>query len=335
MRNRLAGLVLLICSWLAASPAGFVIRVEGERIIINRGMMDSVKVCDRVVVMRAGKTVAELRVEDVNQRESKTVIAQQFSSEPVLAGDALSLTAPSTGTEVGPTRPKVLTPVTLSGEEARQTYEELLRGRVESKEFVQQWSGKAGNPKPALGDVESIVVLNSLIDAAQGAWWGPVDLLLHSANQAAANRYYRDHLSRDFAARIEIEIVRWDQELLDAYCRMQAAQNGVRSAEELNALRNQMIREKGLDQNDVFQVRIRNSGELNVELSPFHWHMFTSAPGGKRVAATRYDPVLDRKLSPKQEVMGYITFPRVPERDGLTVYLEDIYGDQGEFSFSR
>lgn len=325
---------MLLSSWLMASPAGFVIRVEGERIIINRGLMDSVKVGDRFVVMRAGKSVAELQIEDVGQRESKAVVAQQLSSEPVLAGDALSLSAP-TAPEAGPGRPKVLTPVSLSGEEARQTYEGLLSGRVQSKEFVQQWSGKAGNPKAPLQDMEGIVVLNSLIDAAQGAWWGPVDLLLQSANQAAANRYYRDHLSRDFAARVEIEVVRWDQELLDAYCRLQAAQNGVRSAEELNALRNQMMREKGLDQNDVFQVRIRNTGELNVELSPFHWHMFTSAPGGKRVAATRYDPILDRKLNPKQEVMGYITFPRVPERDDLTVYLEDIYGDQGEFSFSR
>ncbi len=334
MRYRMMGVALLLGGWLLASPAGFVIRVEGERIIINRGMMDSVKPGDRFVVMRAGKSVAELQVEDVGQRESKAVIAQQFSGEPVLAGDALSLSAPTTS-EVVPNKPKALTPVSISGEEARQHYEDLLRGRVHSKEFVQQWSGKAGNPKPPLQDVESIVVLNSLIDVAYGAWWGPVDLLLQSANQAAANRYYRDHLSRDFAARIEIEVVHWDQELLEAYCRFQAAQNGVRSVEELNTLRNQMMREKGLDQNDVFQVRIRNSGELNVELSPFHWHMFTSAPNGKRVAATRYDPILDRKLTPKQEVMGYVTFPRVPDRDELTVYLEDIYGDQGEFSFSR
>jgi len=341
MRKKICLTVLNLAAWCGlalAAPAGFVVRVEGSRIVINRGQMDSVKVGDRFVVMRQGRNIAELVVQNVNTQESHAVVSQLYSQESVLAGDALSLSGDtSTPVQAGTASsgPKPLTPNQLTMEQTRQEYEELLKSRTQSQEFSQKWSGKSDGYSD-FNDLTLSTTLDSLgYSIWAGGWWGPTDLLLRTANQALMNQHLRDHMMKDYVARLEIEVVQWDSTLLEAYCKMQAAQQGLRSLEELNALRSQMTREKGLDSQDVFQVRIKNIGELNVEMSPFHWHMFLNAPGEKRVIATRYDQVLDRKLGPKQEVVGYISFPKVADREEMKVFLEDVYGDKGEFTFSR
>lgn len=318
-----------------AAPSGFVIRVEGDRVVLNRGGMDSVKVGDRFMVMRQGRSLAEVVVESVNVQDSRAVIAQLFSQEPVLAGDALSLNlTPTTPGVTGEATPpgRTLTPISLPMQQTQEAYEELLRSRTHSREFTQKWSGRYGHMKD-FDELSMAMVLDgigySLLPG--GGWYGPVDMLLRTANQALMTNSLHDRMMRDYAARIQIEVVRWDMDLLEAYCKMQAAMSGISSAEEYGALRNQMIRDKALDQNDVFQVRITNIGDLNVEMAPFHWHMFLSAPGDGRVVSSRYDQVLDRKLQPKQEVLGFIYFPKVPNREGMTVYLVDIYGDEADF----
>jgi hypothetical protein len=341
MRKLLSSWILglaLSCGLAEAAPAGFVVRVEGPRIVINRGSMDSVKVGDRFVVLRQGRNIAELVIQNVNTQESQAVVSQLYSQESVLAGDALSVSGDTGVSSLGltPKPPKALTPNQLTMEQSRQDYEQMLRSRTQSQEFSQKWSGKNDNSQSDFNDLTLGTTLDSLgYSIWAGGWWGPTDLLLRTANQALLNQHMRDSMMKDYVARLEIEVVRWDSELLDAYCKMQAAQQGMTSMEEVNALRSQLAKEKALDSNDVFQVRIKNIGELNVEMSPFHWHMFLNGPDDKRVPASRYDQVLDRKLNPKQEVVGFVSFPKVPEREELKVYLEDVYGDHGEFSFSR
>lgn len=341
MRTLRSCLALLLFTLSAlAAPAGFVVRVEGTRIVINRGLMDSVKVGDRFVVMRMGRQVAELVVQNVNQQESQATVSQLYSQEPVLAGDALTIggdVAPVANNT--PSKPKALTPLQLTQTQTQEEYQEMLKSRTQSQEFQQKWSGKTDQNTDAFNSQNGAFMLDSLAfslwTGGPGWWWNSADTLARTASQAYWSHNLREHMMRDYVARINIEVVHWDNELLESYARMQAAQQGMTSVEELNALRQQMQREKQLDKNDVFQVRMQNVGELNVEMSPFHWHMFMSAPDDKRVVATHYDQVLDRKLAAKQEVTGFITFPRVPNQDGVKVFLEDVYGDRGEFSFSR
>lgn len=320
-----------------AGPAGFIVRVEGERIVVNRGMLDNVKPGDHLTVMRQGRQIAEIEIQDAKPQESTARVLQLLGQEPVLAGDSVSLgavTPPGTPpTALSPRRQ--LTPMQLTMQETQEAYESLLGSRTYSHEFEQKWNGRNNNT-PDFNQYSLTGVLDGLgYGIFGGGWWNATDQLIRTAQMAWMNHSIHDRMTRDYVARIELEVVHWDNELLDAYARMQAAQAGMASVEEYNALKNQLMREKNLEQNDVFQVRIRNTGELNVELAPFHWHMFLSAPGDQRVVATHYDQVLDRKLSPKQEVVGYITFPKVPGREDLTVYFEDIYGDKGDVSFSR
>lgn len=324
-----------------AAPAGFIVRIEGPRIVINRGALDSVKVGDHFTVLRQGRNIAEVVVQNVGPQESQAVVSQVFGQESVLAGDALSISGappvpPTASVALNQSQGKPTTPMLFSAEETRQAYEEMLKARTQSKEFEQKWSGRAGITSD-FNEYTWAGILDGLGYAflPYGGWIGPVDTLLRTANMALLNHHLHDRMGRDYMARIEIEMVRWDNDLLEAYCRCQAAQSGMATAEEYQALRSQVIKEKGLDQNDVFQVRVRNAGELNVELAPFHWHIFLSAPEGKKVVASRYDPVLDRKLGPKQEVVGFVSFPKVADREEMTLLMEDIYGDQGEFTFSR
>jgi hypothetical protein len=332
-----------LCAWLLgtltalAAPAGFVVRVEGSRIVVNRGSLDQVQVGDHFTVVRQGRNIADLVVENVTPQECHTKVAQLYGQEQVLAGDALSGSpAANAPTQIGTKTPKATTPMQLAYEQSRQDYEQMLSSRTQKQEFQQKWSGRAG-VSDDFNEYSWTAILDGLGYAflPYGGWIGPVDMLLRSANQALMNHHLHDRMMKDYMARIEIEVVRWDESLTDAFCRMQAAQSGFTSVEEFNAMKSQMVKEKALDQNDVFQVRIRNVGELNVEMAPFHWHMFLSAPGDQKVVSARYDQVLDRKLSPNQEVVGYISFPKVADREELTVFLEDIYGDRGEFSFSR
>ena len=341
MRTKLiAFLLATLPVW--AAPAGFVVRVEGSRIVINRGLMDSVKVGDRFVVLRMGRNIAELVIQDVKQQESQAIVSQLYSQEPVLAGDALTIggeVATTAGNTTRPSTPKAVTPLQLTQQQTQEDYTEMLKSRTQSQEFQQKWLGKTDQNQSAFNTQSSLNMLDSLgfsiWAGGSGWWWNTADSLARTASQAYWSHNLREHMMRDYVARIQIEVIHWDNELLESYAKMQAAQQGMTSVEELNALRQQMQREKRLDQNDVFQVRMQNVGELNVEMSPFHWHMFLSAPDDKRVVATHYDQVLDRKLAPKQEVTGFITFPRVPNQDGMKVFLEDVYGDRGEFSFSR
>ncbi|MBS2038367.1 hypothetical protein JST97_25515 [bacterium] len=334
-------IVLLISLAAMAAPAGFVVRVEGSRIVINRGLMDSVKVGDRFVVIRMGRNIAELVVQNVNQQESQASVAQLYSQEPVLAGDALTVggeVAPQ-ATNNRPGQPKALTPLQLTMQQTSEEYQEMLKSRTQSQEFQQKWSGKTDQNQEAFNTQNGLYMADSLAfslwTGGPGWWWNSADTLIRTASQAYWSHNLREHMMRDYMARIQIEVVHWDNELLEAYCKMQAAQQGMTSVEELNALRQQMMREKQLDKNEVFQVRMQNVGELNVEMSPFHWHIFMAAPDEKRVVATHYDQVLDRKLAPKQEVTGLVTFPRVPNQDSLKLFLEDVYGDRGEFSYSK
>lgn len=337
-------LIVLLATLLAvAAPAGFVVRVEGSRIVINRGQMDSVKVGDRFVVIRMGRNIAELVVDNVKQQESQATVSQLYTQEPVLAGDALTIggeVAPQANNTVNrPGQPKALTPLQLTMQQTSEEYQEMLKSRTQSQEFQQKWSGKTDENQNAFNNGNLGYMADSLAFSlwagGSGWWWNSADTLVRTASQAYWNHNLREHMMRDYMARIEIEVVHWDNELLEAYCKMQAAQQGMTSVEELNAMRQQMMREKQLDKNEVFQVRMQNVGELNVEMSPFHWHIFMTAPDDKKVVATHYDQVLDRKLSPKQEVTGFVTFPRVPNQESLKVLLEDVYGDRGEFSFSK
>lgn len=334
LKALLIGCCTAALAW--AGTAGFVVRVEGDRVTVNRGTMDSVKVGDHLMMVRGGRPIGELVVQDVNMNESSGKVLKLFGQEPVLAGDAVSMggtLAPNVTNAAENVKSRLLTPIQVNMQESQQAYKDLLGSRTQKVEFQQKWSGRTGNT-PDLNQYTTSGALDALgYGLIGGGWWNGVDQLMRTGNMMLMNQQLHDRMSRDYAVRVELEVTRWDNDLLEAYSKMQAAQQGLGSAEEFAALKAQIAREKGLDRNDVFQVRVRNTGELNAELSPFHWHMFLSAPDNKKVVATSYDTVLDRKLTAKQEVVGYIKFPKVEGRSGTTVFFEDIYGDSQEISF--
>jgi hypothetical protein len=167
-----------------------------------------------------------------------------------------------------------------------------------------------------------------------GGFYGDPGMLLLSAGMAFTAKQQRDQMFSTVEAKVEIEATYWDMPLMERYAQYVAVTSGQTSAAAYRALRNNLVAQKGVADGEVFEVRLRNRGKTKVQLSPFHWHMFLAGPNNSRVAATRYDQVLDRALEPGEEVAGNVYFQKFPTLgDNLVVYYEDIYGDRGSEKF--
>ena len=101
---------------------------------------------------------------------------------------------------------------------------------------IAEITGKSGGERVV--SVCNSMIWGTATRSRQGAywWWNTADTLTRTASQAYWNHNMREHMMRDYVARIQIEVIHWDNELLESYCKMQAAQQGMTSVEELNAL---------------------------------------------------------------------------------------------------
>ncbi|CAN0372746.1 unnamed protein product [Phaeothamnion confervicola] len=138
-----------------------------------------------------------------------------------------------------------------------------------------------------------------------------------------------------YEVKVRTEVTLWDQELLESYGQYAALVNGFSEPNKYQDFMRNLAAQKGLNGGRVFEVRIRNIGQLKAQLSPFNWHMFMVGPNQSRVGAVRYDAPLDRLIEPGREVSGNVYFPIVPSSGSrVQVVMEDIYGARGELEFS-
>lgn len=363
MRKRLVGIGLaLLTSGLLAAPQGAVVRVQGEVVTINRGEQDKVKRGDRWFVYHDGKAAAELQVEQVGEYSSLARITKKMGPS-VTAGDLVSgggapeaASAPSIPERGGPpdeaTPPRIASanpPITSPGlakppssknvEELEERYKESFENHTQAKDFRQT----AGSPRSFNDNYPGMDMMNlySNLDllfssfGPGGTFYGDPATLLMTAGSNIAGQQARDRLYEAVDSQFQIQVTYWDENLMDAYADYVAVTEGKGSTEKMLQIKNSLFQQKGVNRNRVFEVRLRNIGRVQGQLSPFHWHMFMAGPGGSHIKPERYDNVLDRSLNPGQEVTGNVYFPNAEFEAGkMTILLEDIFGDRAQFEFS-
>jgi len=362
MRNWLVGVGLaLVTSGLLAAPQGAVVRVQGEVVTINRGEQDKVKRGDRWMVYHDGKAVAELQVEQVGEYSSLARITQKLGAAPA-AGDLVSSGSPTDAPVVitpargGPpddetAPPRIASanpPITSPGlataprsqnlQELEERYKEMFESRTQSKDFRQT----AGSPRSHNDNYPGMDLMNlySNLDllfssfGPGGTFYGDPATLILTAGSNIAGSQARDRLYEAVDSQFQIQVTYWDEKLMDAYADYVAVTEGKGSPDKMVQIKNSLFQQKGVNRNRVFEVRMRNIGRVQGQLSPFHWHIFMAGPGGSHIKPERYDNVLDRSLNPGQEVTGNVYFPNAEFEGGMTILLEDIFGDRAQFEFS-
>ena len=328
---------LLLCATAWAGPVGSVQKVEGATVTFSALGNEGLKVGDRLKVTRNGQEVAEVEIQQVAGGSIKSRVVQVFANEGPVAGDSLIAPTP-TGTG-GPTASRGAN-ASLNGlslEAAEQRYRERFERATERHEFrqVPVTSRNMDDTLPGYNAMDIYMAADLLGSSfGPGGFYGDPTLLMMSAYSAIVAKQERDRLYDSVDVQVQIEVTHWDEPLLESYVQYAALSGGQTAPDQYNALRNSIFAQKGVSTNQVFEVRLKNTGQLKAQLSPFHWHIFMAGPNNSRVGATRYDQVLDRQLTSGQEVSGNVYFPKVPGTGKLLVLLEDIYGDRGTLEFS-
>lgn len=309
---------------------GMITRVESAQVVINMGLNWHVVPNTEFYIYRIAQPIGKIKVIQVDEYSS---IAAITTIEPGLllqVGDVVSDTPyvqppPQTIEKKKP--PQKL-------EDAQKTYDKILKDRTKDSVFK---IASTGSIKIPFNEV-----LNLLSSSGITSYGGNPELnpfyVVNLASQAYNQYSYTKSQSK--GNRVVIEVVYWDNELLDAYADYYAYKEAKTSPEEKIQIRNNLIMEKGVDKFIVFHVKIKNEGPGVVQAAPLNWHMYLLNSAGARVKADKYDEVLDKALNPNTETEGYIYFPKtdvqgksIIEPNQVKVVFEDIIGQSGELNW--
>ncbi len=345
-------MLLIVPTW--AGQVGMVVKVpeDGSNILVNRGTEDDVKPGTHWYIYRDNKPIAELEVELVDTYASYTRLV---SGGGVRVGDIISDT-PFTNAP----NPKDFSPQTVAKESDVPTYEPkhdmFPSKRPDTTESINEdfdsamsrftktseFSGGNSKMRKTTANLPEIANLFTPLIGGVGAKYTGMFVVTDLANvvpqemgtNAAAKQFFK-------GCKLKIETTWWSEELAAAYADTVAFKEGKTSPEERIAMRGALIAQKGLDRYIVFHVKMTNCGTGNVQLEPFHWHMFLADADGNRVKTERYDQILDKTLAPEQVVEGNVYFLRLDSAgqditagNDITVMYEDILAERAAVKFS-
>lgn len=326
---------------MASPMQAVVLDSQDERVVINRGLEDGVRVGQTWILGGDGKTGAVIIEE-----------AREHSSSGRLHGKADVGTLAALGTEAEAksliTDVQAKEQLTAAGSQsskelraARDKYKRALSAHTESRGFVTQLAGAGANMQAAqmmnLG-VEAYNVYR-MYDLTQSIgldptgyaspWW-----IAASAVNMVGSQLTQKRMNDSQRVRLDAEVVYWDEKLVDIQTEVKAAEQGL----SLGDLMTQQVvaRQKfGVDDYTVFEVKLKNVGKLPAPIQNFKYHMFLMSNENRPIAASRVDPALDNTLQPGDEVRGMVYFPKIVAagQTHLKVVFENMFGDRGEMNF--
>ena len=347
----------ILLSLLTLAPAwsgevGMVVKTpEDGDIMVNRGTEDSVRPGTHWYIYRDRKPIAELEVQLVDTYSSYTKVV---SGGGVRVGDVVSDTkfetapkpedfapVPKANTYAAPSpeqdaRYSIFrgqSPETL--ESVNEKFRDMAAASTKSCEFTggNKQARRTTANLPQIVNIATVLpsinYLNPLVLAQSAAAVIPHEI----STNVGAKSFFK-------GCQIKVETTWWSEELTGAYADTIAFQEGKNTPQERVLMRSALIGQKGLDRYVVFHVKISNSGEGNVQIEPFHWHMFLVDSQGNRIKSERYDQILDKTLAPTQTIEGNVYFPRFDANgqdivgdQGVLITFEDILSDRAEVRF--
>lgn len=326
---RLLLLTLLLGVTALANPGtGMVVKSSGSEVTLNRGSQDGMTPGARYQVYRNGQSVGEVEVTLVDQYQS----AARLVSGSAQAGDALR--AADLG---GPPQDAVVNqPVqTAYSAEQLEQYEERYRDKFRGRTAQRTFTAASQTPRTDSG-MDAMMWMNiaSLAITSFGPYGftGSPQIIASTVADSVASNVWMGDYYQD--AEVEITLTNWDGPLMDSFSDYTAYREARGNLQQMAAVKSILYSQKGLDQNQVVEVKIRNTGPVIAQLAPFNFHIFMLVDG-QRIQCQRYDQILDKALNPGEEVLGFVYFPRLEEPGPTRIALDDILGNSEEIGFDR
>ncbi len=343
--------LITVPAW--AGEVGMVVKTpEDGDIMVNRGTEDSVRPGTHWYIYRDNKPIAELEVQLVDTYASYTKVV---SGGGVRVGDVVSDTpfAQSPKSEDFAPAPKERAYAAPSAQQdARNSifrsikpenqsdvnnkYKDLFNDSTKTCEF-------SGGNKNFRHTTANLPMIGNMFTVAPSIAYSSPNLIFQNVASVVPGEIATNVGTKSIfkACKVKIETTWWSDYLAAAYADTVAFQEGKTDPEQRALMRSAVITQKGLDRYIVFHVKLSNTGDGNVQLEPFHWHMFLVDKNGNRVKTERYDQILEKTLAPEQVVEGNVYFLRhdaagqdILSPDGVTVVFEDILSERDAIQFS-
>lgn len=120
-----------------------------------------------------------------------------------------------------------------------------------------------------------------------------------------------------------LSAVLWDEKLCDAYATY-ASFEKCGSNEQAPNFKRQLMEQRCINTNTVFQLSIDNTAPYPLNMSSFKWKVYLVDGQGNRYAVTRYDSVFESQIKPNSRVEGFVYFPKVATAGKLELHVDDI-----------
>lgn len=319
-----------------------VLESQGDRVVINRGSADGVKVGQTWLLGPSDPTGAVV-IEQSREHSSSGRLRGKadVGNLAVLGeeGDVAQFITEQQAQDLMTSRGNM---DEKSLDKLRKKYRRELSSHTESRGFVTPvgGGGAAGIPTGQLMNM-GLEAYNAyrLYDLTNGIgldptgfyspWWLAASAVNMAGSQIARNKMYETQ-----RVRVDVEVVHWDADLVDLQTEVMAAEKGLSVTDTLSQ-KVQMQQQRGVDKYTVFEVTVKNVGKLPADMTNFKYRMFMMSNEERPISASRIDSVLDTKLSPGDEVRGMVYFPKIVAagQDNLKVVFENMFGDRGDLEF--
>lgn len=332
MSIRILLLTLFLGITALASPGtGMVVKSSGSEVTLNRGSQDGLAPGTRYLVFRNGQSVGEVEVTLVDQYQS----AARLVSGSAQAGDALrAASVASVGGPPPETSVSEPVPTVYSAEQLEQ-YEERYRDKFRGRTAQRTFTAVSQTPRTDSG-MDAMMWMNiatlAITSFGPYGFTGSPQIIASTVADSVATNVWMGDYYQD--AEVEITLTNWDEPLMDSFSDYTAYREARGNLQQMAAVKSILYSQKGLDQNQVVEVKLRNTGPVIAQLAPFNFHIFLLVDG-QRVQCQRYDQILDKALNPGEEVLGFVYFPRLESPGTTRIALEDILGNSEEIGFGR
>ncbi|MDQ7824831.1 MAG: hypothetical protein RDV48_18680 [Candidatus Eremiobacteraeota bacterium] len=332
----MAALMLLITAGGAQALTAMVIRIEGTRIILNKGSNDSLAPGQEFYVHRIGNPVGKIKTVLVDSFSSEASVVTLERDQTVRVGDVVTTepfsvpyTPPPPALKNNDTW-KSGAPSTGGGES--QAYLDRLQSQIKVVSFK---SGPKGQMRVGIGEVSLAVnALGYLSYASYADPW-----MLVTVGSGLLNQY---NTSKKLGTEsvVTVAVTYYDEALIASQARFFASKEGITDEGQIAEIKNGLVQQMGTDTSAVFHVKIMNKGKTVLQLAPFKWHMYLVNSAGQKVTASRYEDSLDKGVGPNSETQGYVYFPRTDETGSqnfsggsVKIKLESILGGHKELAW--
>jgi hypothetical protein len=318
-----------------------VLESQGDQVVINRGSSDGVEVGQTWLLGPSSPTGAVV-IEQTREHSSSGRLRGEAEIGHLATlgqgGEAAEFVNEQQAQELMNSKGNL---DQKSLEKLRKNYRKAISRHTESRGFVTPVGGGGGIPTGQmlnlgveaynayrLHDLSRDLGLN-----ASGGFYSPWYIAASAVNMVGSNMA-RNRMYESQRVRVDVEVIHWDSDLVDLQTEVMAAEKGMSVSETLGQ-KVLMQQRRGVDKYTVFEVTLKNVGKLPADMSNFKYRMFILSNEEQPIAASRIDAVLDKKLSPGDEVKGMVYFPKIVAlgQENLKVVFENMFGDRGDLRF--